>query len=119
MNMYVYNVNMCLYINVCWVACFSDTDPLTRSIPDPNTCSLWSRYTDDSKTDLWDDPEIPTGSCSGDQTAIRIQNRIMSCECLFLCIFLFTVVNSYLFLTCIISCDRLIYFTSMITCFPS
>ena len=38
---------------------------LVRSGPvtgDPNSCSLWTRYTDDLKTDLWDDPEIRTDS---------------------------------------------------------
>ena len=49
-----------------------------------NLYLLWTRYTGDSKTDPWEDPEIRTGSCSEDQTAIRIQNRVISCECLLL-----------------------------------
>jgi len=27
-----------------------------RPGPDPNSCSLWTRYNGDSKTDPWDDP---------------------------------------------------------------
>jgi len=55
---------------------------------DTDLCSLWTRYTCDSKTDSWDDPEIRTGSCSEDQMAIRFQNRVISCKYLFLCHFL-------------------------------
>ena len=40
-----------VYHRVCWVAWYSNTDPLARSGPDPDTCLLWSRYTGDSKTD--------------------------------------------------------------------
>ena len=43
------------------------------------------------------------------------QNCVISCEYLFLCIFLFTVVSRHLYITCIISCDHLMYFTSMTT----
>jgi len=89
-------VYMCIYVYVClqvFVVCSVITDSFVRSEPcnrrpDPDLCSLWTWYTADSKTDPWDDPEIRTGSCSEDQTAIRIQNRVISCECLLLCYFL-------------------------------
>jgi len=65
----------------------------TRSC-DPNSVMgdsdlypFWTRYTGDSKFDPWDNPEIRTSSCSEDQMAIRFQNRIISCECLFSCLF--------------------------------
>jgi len=51
---------------------------------DPDSCSLWTRYNGNSKTDTWDDPKISTGSCSEDQTTIQIQNYVISCECLLL-----------------------------------
>ena len=54
-----------------------------------NLCSLWARYAGDSKTDPWDDPEIRTGSYSGDQTVIRFQNRVILCECLIIGLFQF------------------------------
>jgi len=61
---------------------------------DPNSvtgdlfwCSLWTRYTGDSKTDSWDDPEISTGPCSENQMAIQIQNHVISRECLFIDLF--------------------------------
>ena len=56
---------------------------------DSQLCSLWTRYIGDSKTDPWDDPEIRTRSCSEDQISIRIQNRVISCECLFISPFQF------------------------------
>ena len=56
--------------------------------PDPNPCSLWTRYTGNLKTDLWDDSEIRTSSCSENQRVIRFQNRVISCECLLLSFFL-------------------------------
>jgi len=34
-----------------------------RPRPDPDSCSLWTRYTGDSETGPWDDSEIRTGSC--------------------------------------------------------
>jgi len=58
-----------------------------------------------------------TASCSEDQTAIRFQNRVISCECLLLPFFSwFTVANIYLCFTFIISSDYLIYFISITTC---
>ena len=84
--------SMCTYVfvyqNVYLVACHSDTDPLARSELDPYSCSPWSRYIGDSKTDPWDDSEIHIGSCSEDQTAIQTQNRVISCECLLFSYFL-------------------------------
>jgi len=60
---------------------------LVRSRPNLDSCSLWTGYTGDSKTDLWDDPKVRTSSCNEDQTSIRIQNCIISCECLFIGLF--------------------------------
>ena len=45
-----------------------------------------------------------------------VPKSVISCECSFLCIFLFTVVGTHLHVTLIISCDFLLYFTSPITC---
>ena len=84
-----------LYLFVCSLACCSVSDSFSeirtrcrRPKPDPDSCSLWTRYIDDSKTDSWDDLQISIGSCSEDQTAILFKNRVISCECLFLCHFL-------------------------------
>ena len=90
-------------------------DPLQ----DSDLCPLWTQYTGDSKTNPWDDPEVSIGSCSKDQTVIRIQNHVISCECLLLYHFLIYRCQYYLYVTCNISCDRLIYFTSRITCIIS
>ena len=89
-------VSMCLSIYyVGMVMCCCDTNPLVRSGPSnrrprpgPDGCSLWTRYSGDSKTDARDDPEIRTGSCSEDQTAIWLQNRVISCEYLLMYHFL-------------------------------
>jgi len=98
-SMYVY-VLVCAWVfmslyYVCSVVCYSVSDPLVRSKPGnrrpgPNSdlCSLWIRYTGDSKTGAQDDSEIPTSSYSEDQKTIRIQNRVISCECLLLYHFL-------------------------------
>ena len=121
---------MCTYVFIYQrehlVAYHSDTDPLVRSEPgnrrlgpDPNSYSQRTRYTSDSKTSSWDNSEVRTGSCSEDQTAIRNQNQVISCECLFLCIFLFIIISRHLYITCIISCDHLIYFTILTTCITS
>ena len=62
---------------------------LNSVMGDSDLCLLWTRYTGDSKIDPWDNPEIRISSCSEDQTAIRFQNRIISCECLFIGLFQF------------------------------
>jgi len=78
-------VSVCVYllwvVNVCVVVACCNTQ--TRSC-DPNSiigysdwCTLWTRYTGDSKTDLRVDSEISTGLCSEDQMAIQIQNRVI------------------------------------------
>jgi len=72
----LYSVLVCVLIPLLlcvFVACYSDLDPLVRSEPDPHKCSLWNRYTGDSKTD----PRVDS-----------VPNRVISCECLFLCYFL-------------------------------
>ena len=99
-RIYMYRgVYMCIYVYV-WlyelVICYNDAYLFVRSEPsnrrprpDLDLCSLWTRYAGDSKTDPWDDPEIRTGSCSGDEPVIRFQNRVISCECLFIGLFQF------------------------------
>jgi len=57
--------------------------------------------------------------------AVKIRRQFRSKTALFhvsVCFyvnFLFTVLNRYLYFTCIISCDHLVYFTSMIMCITS
>ena len=58
----------------------------------------------------------PYRSCNEYQMAIWTQNCVISCEYLFLCIFLITIINRYMCFTCIISCDHPIYYISMFTC---
>ena len=102
---YVYNMCVCVYmgVHVCvcmcvrvcmwcghvygcmWVSlyvwmrvevfrtCSCDQNALTG---DSELCSLWTRYIGNSNIDPWDDPEIYTGSCSKDQTAIQIQKKL-------------------------------------------
>ena len=55
---------------------------------DSNLFPLWTRYTGNSKTDPWDDSEIRTGSCNEDQTVIWFQNRVISCECSYVFLYL-------------------------------
>jgi len=81
--MYVCIMLICVHVYVCvcisscmYVACYSNTNPLVRFGPDPDSCSLWSRYTGDLKTDPCGDSEIRTGSCNEDRTVIR--SKIMS-----------------------------------------
>jgi len=87
---------MCTCGYMCLVICYSNVNLFVRSEPsnrwprpDLDLYSLWIRYASDSKIDPWDVPEIRTGSCSGDQTVIRFQNRVISCECLFIGLFQF------------------------------
>ena len=57
---------------VCMCGCMLQRFESDRAIrtsnkrpgPDPDSCSLWIRYTSDSKTDKQDDSEIRIGSCS-------------------------------------------------------
>jgi len=110
---WVYYVCVCVFIPLpfCVFDCVLKRCGLVREIriscrrpePDSDSYSLWIRYTDDSKTDPWDDLEIRTGSYSEDQTTIHFQNRVISCECLFLCYFLIYHVTGYLCFTFIIS----------------
>jgi len=58
------------------------------SLRDSKLYSLWTRYTGDSKINLWDDPKIRASSCNRYQTEIRLRNRVISCECLLSCYFL-------------------------------
>ena len=119
MCLYV-RVFMCTCVYVC-LLCYSDVDLIVRSEPsnrrprpDPDSCSQSTDMPRDLKTDARDNSEIRTDSCSEDQTAIRIQNRVISCECLLLCYYLFIVVNSCCMITRIISCERLAYFISIV-----
>jgi len=52
-----------MFICMCWLratafrTCSVRSEPsYRRPGPDPNSCSLWTWYTSDSKTGLWDDP---------------------------------------------------------------
>ena len=108
-----------IFICMCWLratafhVCLVSFEPnYRRPRPDPDSCSLWTRYNDDLKTVLWDDPSISTGSCSEDQTAIRFWNCVISCECSLLCIYR---CRYALHVDLIISCNFLLYFTSLIT----
>jgi len=122
--MHVWVLSMYLYLFVCvWlrVAVFQTRlvrfEPsYKRPGPDPDSYPLWTRYICDSKTDLWDDPWISASSCSEDQTAIRFRNCVISCECSLLCIYR---CRYALHVALIISCDFLLYFTSLITCIRS
>ena len=85
---------MCTCAYICLVICYSDADLCVcfkprnkRPRPDLDLCLLWTRYAGDSKIGPWDDSKIRTGSCSGDQTVIRLQTRVISCECLFIGLF--------------------------------
>ena len=69
-------VFMCTCGYMCLVICYKDADLFLRFEPDnrrPRSVldlySLWTWYTGDSKTNLWDDPEIHT--CSEDQMMIQ------------------------------------------------
>jgi len=55
-----------------------------RPGPYLNLCSQSADMRGDSKTDIRDGSEIRTDSCNEDQMATRAQNRVISCECLFL-----------------------------------
>jgi len=95
----MYYVCICTYVfvyqRVFFVVCYNVTNLIVRSKPgnrrsrpDLDSCSQLAQYTSDSKTDPWNDPVIRTGSHSEDQTVIRIQDRVISCEYLLLCYFL-------------------------------
>ena len=59
---------------MCSVACCSDTDPFGEIQTRYRRFVLvlvMNPYTSDSMTDPWEDLEIRTGSCSGNQTVIR------------------------------------------------
>jgi len=115
-------VSAYLCLCVCWVACYSISDLFIKFklgnrrfgvVPVKDPIPWWFE----------DQPMIwfgdPTGSCSEDHMAIRIQNCVISCEYLFLCIFLIIIVNRYICFTCIISCDHLIYYISIFICITS
>ena len=125
-------IRMCMHVQTCicvrgyvcvglcvWLLVTVFRTRYRRPGPDLDLCSLWTRYNGDSKTGPWDDPQISTSSCSEDQMAIQFRNRVISCECSFLCTSLFTVVGMCLHVTLIISCDFLLYFTSLIICTTS
>ena len=64
-----------------------------RSEPDPDSCSPWSRYTGDSKTDPLDDPNIPTVRALETRRLFGFKTasfHVSVCSCI---IFLFLVVN--------------------------
>ena len=94
------------FLSVCSGTCYSISDPLVRSEPgnrrprpDSDSCSLWTRYTGDLETSPWDDLDIRTGSCSGDQTAI--DSKITSFHvsvCSYVFIYLLLLVCVYVLL---------------------
>ena len=102
----------CVWLYVIAIRTYScDLNSLTG---DTNLCSLYTRYIGDSKTDTRDDLEIHTGLCSKDQTAIRIQNRVILCECLLCAISYLPLSIVVCMITCIISCECLAYFISIV-----
>ena len=83
--MHVYNC-IRIFIGEC-VFQLPHTDSLMRSemiTEYPGSCSLWTRYTGDSKTDKRYDSEIRTGSYSANPMVIRIRNCLISSEYLLL-----------------------------------
>jgi len=102
-----------------------DPDPFVRSEPgnrrsrsDPDSYSLQTRYAGDSKTDPWDDRPVPICTV---KTRRRFGSKTVSfyVSICFHVIFLFTIINAYLCPIHIISCDQVIYYTSMFTCITS
>ena len=94
---YVYGcVYVCILVFMCGCTCICVLFSCTRDQslvcrrPRPNLdlCSQSADTATDSKTDAQDDSEICTSSCSVDQTTIRTQNHVISCECLLLDYFL-------------------------------
>ena len=96
-HMHVYKrVIMCTYVLyiIMWVWLRVTGFQTVRTIrtgngrlkPDMVSCSLWTRYTCDSKIIPWDDPDIHNGSCSEDQITIRFKTtsfHVSICFCLF------------------------------------
>ena len=114
------NISLIFLSSVCvWLRVTAIQTHLVRSghvAEDSGLYSLWTRYNGESKTDLWDDSEVRTGSCSEDQMTTRFQNRVISFECLHLYHFLIYCCQFiYIYVTYFISFDRLIYLTRMIT----
>ena len=94
-------VFMCTCVRVCSVAWQSVLDPFGKIrtryrrfgfvlVVDPIDWQFENRS--------WDDLEIRTGSCSEDQMTIQIQNRVISCECLFLCYFICILLSVCLYM---------------------
>ena len=83
--------------------------------PDLNLCSSWTRYTGDSKINPWDDSEVSTSSVV--KTRRRFGSKTVSfhVSICFHIVSLSIVASRYHVTIRIISCDYLIYFTSMIT----
>ena len=109
------SLNSLLYVCSLYVTAIQtySCDP-NSVIGDLNLCSQSADMPDDSKTDTRDDSKIWIGSCSTDQMATQNRDRVILCECL-LCVITYLLLSvGICMFTCIISCDRLIYFTSMI-----
>jgi len=115
-------VFMCTCIHEYLIACYSILDSFVRSelgnkrlkvvpVMDP----IHRRFEDWSMGWSVDQYRF----VSEDQTAIQFQNRVISCECLFLCHFLIYHFQYYIHVTCIFLCDYLMHFTSIITCITS
>jgi len=88
----IYIVCVCSCEFMCLVACYSISDSFVRDLSSVTGNFDYVRYESDTQAiripTHGDDPEIRTGSCSEDQTKIRIRNRVISCECLLLYHFL-------------------------------
>jgi len=124
---HVYNVCVCVWISTCVFGCMSqryklvvrsksvtgDTDPIRIRVHyGLNTMAI--RKLTHGMT--WRFVPVCTV-----KTRRRFGSKIVSfhvsvCSCI---ISLFTLVSRYLYVTCIISCDYLMYFTSMINCISS
>jgi len=82
------SVSLHVSLYVCYSCTRDRSRVYRRPGPDLDSCSQSSYTPGDLKTDIRDDLEIRTDSCNAEQTTIRAQNHIISCECLFLCYFL-------------------------------
>ena len=99
--------HMCLGVHVVCCRCVDrtclyDSNLVTR---DSDSCLHSADTPGNSKIDIREDLEIRTGSCSADQMAIRARNCVISCECLFICLFSLFNLFDYLY----ISCERLYF----------
>jgi len=72
--------SQCVFI-VCYSCTRNRSRVCRRPGPVSDSYSQSAETPGDSKIDIRDNLETHTGLCSADPTAIRAQNRIISCEC--------------------------------------